>query len=192
MPLCVICNKPTGCTCQGNWRNIACSYDHYIQFINKYEGVSGKVPYKLRCSDGRVMWDIKDYVIRNDDIEFITTMEGKTLGLSETEYLIILNDEKKNLLKSYIDNGEYIRIDKKDYHDVLKLSFGSATPIVEAEAEIVSNEQHLSDNAISSTNVEALTENIDKESENAEGIIVEEATEQQFETRRSRRSKYNQ
>jgi hypothetical protein len=119
MAKCVICNGDTGCTCHGHWKNVACCIEHY-QIYLKREGVSGKVKYKLRAFDGKIMWDIMSYTIGADDIKLTTSLSGKILSLKETEYIFILNDQKHNLLRSYDDDGKYIRVEKQDYHNLLK------------------------------------------------------------------------
>ena len=119
MAECAICGGYTHCSRKDGWRNIACSLEHYQEFVQR-NGLK-VAPYKLRVSDGRLIWDIKDYIVGVNDIELITTMDGKALSLYDTEYLIILNGEKQHLLRSYVDDGEYIKVVRDDYKKLLKI-----------------------------------------------------------------------
>jgi hypothetical protein len=120
-----------GCNCPASWRNVTCSPEHFNKLMSepKYEGAQGSITaYKLRAgvtlNQKKVIYDIRDYIIETNNIQLITTKDGIILNLQDTDYLIILNNEKQYLLKEYVDNGSYLRVNKSEYERQLKFEPG--------------------------------------------------------------------
>jgi hypothetical protein len=119
------CDKDVmGCNCTSSWRNQFCSIEHYQQWAIEEGGV--KPVYKLRAGVGtgnkEVVYDVTDYEVKNNTVELVTSVDGKILTLEDTEYLIVLGGEKENLLVGGVNDGEYVRVDKRDYKTKIKLA----------------------------------------------------------------------
>lgn len=129
------CNLPVkGCNCFNSWKNTACSREHYLLYMDEFElrksskpkGVTNTMAYKLRVFDGMYMYDVPDYEITKDDVIMQTGIEGRTISLADTEYLIVLSNEKATLLKTYENNGSYEVVNKADYET--KIKFAESKP----------------------------------------------------------------
>ena len=147
MPRCQICSRLTGCTCKGSWRNLACSPEHFQEYLQKNAGGMGNLSYKLRAFDGKAMWDIVDYVIETDNVKMVTDLENKSIYLRDTEYVIVLDSEKENLLKSYTAEEKYVKVNREDYDSKIKFLDGTI---------VTNNNISLSDD--SSSDIEISTE----------------------------------